>query len=86
MSNITVSALEARRNFGELLNRILYRREEIFIERKGRALAKIVPIEKAANKKSILSYAGIWKTPDVGAVKRAIKKDRLNASRLVKPL
>lgn len=86
MSNITVSALDARRNFGELLNRILYKREEIFIERKGRAVAKIVPIEKTAGKKSILSYAGIWKTPDVGAIKKAIKKDRLYASRFVKPL
>ena len=44
--NHTVSALEARKNFGEILNRILYRGEEIFVERKGKPVAKIVPVVK----------------------------------------
>lgn len=49
MNNV-VSALEVRKNLGEILNRILYRGEEILVERKGKPVAKIVPINKTVTK------------------------------------
>lgn len=85
--NHTVSALEVRKNLGEILNRILYRGEEIIVERKGRPVAKIVPVgEMGLPKKDILAYSGIWNTKDVKTIKKAIKKARVNASRTIRPL
>lgn len=48
--NHVVSALEVRKNLGEILNRILYRGEEILVERKGKPVAKIVPVKKTVVK------------------------------------
>ena len=42
----TVSAMEARKKFGELLNRISLRGEEIVIERAGKKIAKMIPVEQ----------------------------------------
>jgi antitoxin (DNA-binding transcriptional repressor) of toxin-antitoxin stability system len=39
--NMIVSAMEARRRFGELLNRVLLANEEIIIERAGKKIAKL---------------------------------------------
>jgi prevent-host-death family protein len=41
---ITVSAMEARHRFGELLNRVNLVHEHFIIERKGQPLAVLVPI------------------------------------------
>lgn len=85
--NHIVSALEAQKNFGEILNRILYKGEEILVERKGKLIAKIVPVkEKKLTKKDILSYAGIWNTKDISIMRKAIRKARLNASRPIRAL
>lgn len=85
--NHTVSALWARKNFGEMLNRAFYKGEEILVERKGKLIAKIVPVkEKNLPKKDILSYAGIWNTKNISIMKKAIKRARLNASRPILPL
>lgn len=73
----TVSALTIRRNLGEILNRIIYNKEEIFVERSGKIVAKIIPAEKIhISKKNIKLYAGIWKTPIVKTIKSAIKSTR----------
>lgn len=40
----TVSAMEARHKFGELLNRVNLVHEHFIIERKGQPLAVLVPI------------------------------------------
>jgi prevent-host-death family protein len=39
---VSINAVEARRSFGELLNRVLYGREEIIINRAGKPIAKLV--------------------------------------------
>jgi prevent-host-death family protein len=44
-SHVTVS--EAREDFAELVNRAAYRGERVRIERRGREVAAIVPIEDA---------------------------------------
>lgn len=41
-----LSTLEIRKRLGEILNRIALRHDEFVVERKGRALAAMVPVEK----------------------------------------
>ena len=40
--SISINAVEARRSFGELLNRVMYGHEEIIINRAGKPIAKLV--------------------------------------------
>ncbi len=40
-----VSAVDARRTFGELLNRVVIAKEEIIIERAGKRVAKLVSVQ-----------------------------------------
>jgi len=42
----TVSAVDARRTFGDLLNRVTIANEEIIIERAGKKVAKLVSCEQ----------------------------------------
>jgi prevent-host-death family protein len=42
----TVSTHDVRQRIGDLLNRVSLRRDEFIIERKGRALAALVPVER----------------------------------------
>jgi antitoxin (DNA-binding transcriptional repressor) of toxin-antitoxin stability system len=42
----TVSTMEVRQRIGDMLNRVALRHDEFVIERKGRALAALVPIER----------------------------------------
>ena len=41
----SISAVEARQKFGEMLNRVALLREEIIIERAGKKIARLSPIE-----------------------------------------
>ena len=41
-----VSTVDVRQRIGDLLNRVALRRDEFVIERKGKALAALVPIER----------------------------------------
>jgi len=44
----SVSAMEVRKKFGEMLNRVSLRREEIVIERAGKKIARLLPVEQQA--------------------------------------
>ncbi len=74
MSN-TISAVEARQKFGEMLNRVALRQEEIIIERAGKQIAKLTPIERQSSPPSgrldFRKAAGlgrkVWKDIDVDA-------------------
>jgi len=44
----TVSTLEIRQRLGDLLNRVALRHDEFVIERKGKPLAAMVPVERLA--------------------------------------
>lgn len=48
----TISAVEARKRFGELLNRVALLHEELIIERAGKPLARLSPVEPAPTKGS----------------------------------
>jgi len=41
-----VSTIDVRQRIGDLLNRVALRRDEFVIERKGKALAALVPVEQ----------------------------------------
>ncbi len=44
-----VTAMEARRKFGEILNRVHLLGEEIIIERSGKKIAKLCPVADSRN-------------------------------------
>ena len=74
----SISAVEARQKLGELLNRVALRREEIIIERAGKKIARLLPIEsKASRPRGKLDFRkaaglgkGTWKDIDVDAYLR----------------
>jgi prevent-host-death family protein len=74
----SVSAVEARQKLGEILNRVSLRGEEIIIERAGKKIARLSPIENEARrsmgKLDFRKAAGlgseIWKDIDVDAYLR----------------
>jgi antitoxin (DNA-binding transcriptional repressor) of toxin-antitoxin stability system len=41
-----VSTLDVRQRIGDLLDRVALRREEFIIERKGKSIAALVPVER----------------------------------------
>ena len=41
-----ISTLEVRRQLGDILNRVALRHDQYIIERKGQALAAVVPVER----------------------------------------
>lgn len=87
--NTIVSAMEARKRFGEILNSALYRGISTVIERKGKPIAKIVPIldDRLTSSKSLLAYAGMWKDEgDIRAMKKAIARVRRSPARVMKSL
>jgi antitoxin (DNA-binding transcriptional repressor) of toxin-antitoxin stability system len=43
-----VSTLEVRQRIGDLLSRVALRRDEFIIERKGKPLAALIPVERSA--------------------------------------
>lgn len=59
----TVSAYEARTNFGELINLAYYNGYEVIVERMGKPMVKIIKadISKEDLKKKALRLAGVWK-------------------------
>lgn len=68
-----ISAVEARQKLGEILNRVALLREEIIIERAGKKIARLSPIEseepRPKGKLDFRKAAGlgkeIWKDVDV---------------------
>jgi prevent-host-death family protein len=44
---ITVSTMEVRKSIGDILNRVALRGDEYLVERKGKPLAVMMPVEKA---------------------------------------
>ena len=42
----TITAIKARQNLGELLNRVSLRHDEFIIERGGKPMAAVIPVEK----------------------------------------
>ncbi len=74
----SVSAVEARQKFGEMLNRVALLREEIIIERAGKKIARLSPIDneesRSQGRLDFRKAAGlgkeIWQDIDVDAYLR----------------
>ena len=58
-----VTAMEARQNFGNLLNQVSLQQEEIVIERAGKPLARLVSVSAPAAGGS-LDFRDIGKLPN----------------------
>lgn len=57
-----VSAMEVRQNFGNLLNQVSIKDEEIIIERAGKPLARLVSVSAPTSGK--LDFRDIGKLPN----------------------
>jgi prevent-host-death family protein len=74
----TVSAVEARQKLGEILNRVALRREEIIIERAGKRIARLSPVDnegpRSRGRLDFRKAAGLgkecWQGVDVDAYLR----------------
>ncbi len=44
----SITLTEAKSKFSELINRIIYNKEKIYISKKGRNVAVLVPLEEAS--------------------------------------
>ena len=65
----TVTAMEARQNFGNLLNQVSLSQEEIVIERAGKPLARLVNVESSRS-------GGELDFRDIGKLPNSIWEDR----------
>lgn len=58
---ITVSTMDVRKHVGDILNRVALRGDEYLIERKGKALAVVMPVEKAESvRRAARLHLGDW--------------------------
>lgn len=48
----TVSAIKARQNLGQVMNEVFLKDDEYIVERSGKPLVAIIPIEKYLNMKN----------------------------------
>jgi prevent-host-death family protein len=79
----TVTAVNARQNLGELLNRVAIANEEIIIQRAGKKVAKLVSCEEKivapAGRLDFRTSAGLgqdlWATVDVDEYIQAERKE-----------
>lgn len=58
-----VTAMEARQNFGSLLNQVSLQQEEVVIERAGKPLARLVNVQ-SSNSGGKLDFRDIGKLPN----------------------
>ena len=59
----TVTAMEARQNFGNLLNQVSLQQEEVVIERAGKPLARLVNVD-SPDRGGHLDFRDIGKLPN----------------------
>jgi prevent-host-death family protein len=58
---ITVSTMDVRKHVGDILNRVALRGDEYLIESKGKALAVVMPVEKAESvRRAARLHLGDW--------------------------
>ena len=78
--NIIITATEARTNFFDLLNRVLYAGETVFISKAG--VDTIAKVERVDNSVSILAkLAGSVSESDAESMKKTIAKARKYSKR-----
>lgn len=74
----TISAYEARKNFGELMNLAYYNNYEIVVEKMGRPMIKIIkiatPINNIPSRSEVMAkYSGVWNTNETKGIEKSTK-------------
>lgn len=88
----TINAYKLRTNLGEFLNEVFYKGNEIVIERRGKALAKIVPLESAKvrvknledRKRALSGLVGALSDKRAEEMKELIYKNRKVPAKAIK--
>lgn len=83
----TVSAIKVRQNLGQLMNEVSLKAEEYIVERSGKPLVAIIPIETYLNMKGkqqefFRLYGSLQKNADGSASVEDDISDALAAARL----
>ena len=58
-----ISAMEARKRFGEIMNRVALRGESYIIERSGKALVRVTPVGPAPKRNRKINMADPFENP-----------------------
>ncbi len=79
----TISAYEARKNFGELMNLAYYNNYEIIVEKMGKPMIKIIkmttPVHGILSRSEIMAkYSGVWDTSETKTIEKDAKSFRKN--------
>ena len=78
----TISAYEARKNFGELMNLAYYNNYEIVVEKMGKPMVKIIKASMAKEltfEEKVAKYAGAWKDDkDIKRMEKSMAEFRKN--------
>ena len=77
----TISAYEARKNFGELMNLAYYKDYEIIVEKMGKPMIKIIKVANSTNKavsrsEIMAKYSGVWDAHDSKEIVKSSKSFR----------
>lgn len=83
-----INVAEAKRRFSDLLGRVAYGRETILITRRGRPMARLVPIEKKPRNGNELSRLHGWledEDPFFDIVDEIVSDRRSHRPRILDP-
>ena len=75
----TITALKARQNMGEMLNRVSLKHDEFIIERGGKPMAAVIPIDKL---EQIKAMTRLFLAQTVSRLQETTKGVKINAAAL----
>ena len=76
----TIRATDLARNLGDVLSKVRYRRDSFVIERNGKPVARVVPIEQAADDATLAEVLTVWCDGAAGDDAFATDLDLVNSS------
>ena len=76
----TIRATDLARNLGDVLSKIRYRRDSFVIERNGKPVARVVPIEQATDDATLAEVLTVWCDGAAGDDAFATDLDLVNSS------
>jgi prevent-host-death family protein len=76
----TISATELARRLGDVLARVRYRQEAFVVERNGRAVAHIVPVQAGATDATLAEALTAWARAAPGDATLADDLERVGAA------
>ena len=76
----TIRATDLARSLGDVLSKVRYRRDAFVIERNGKAVARIVPIDRSADDATLQEALTVWCDDAAGDHTFADDLEAVNAS------